>query len=428
MDLRFVAMLALLVLISPFVQGILQKSPECSKSLGCISNYKSTIMLTWKATKSDVHFVLRAQIGDRDVYAAVGFSDDNKMGDDEVTECVKSSNTVKVYSSYNTGRNNGRFTDTILKNTSGVYAQGVTECTFTRPIVTPSSNIRYDLDTRWYILLVSGRLVPGTNIKLQHNEQSASASPVSLTAVGSFQTVEYSYRLIYVHACLMILAWVTMASVSVTVARHYKGLLPATELFGKRIWFHIHRTLMVLVVVLTAIGFVVIFVHVGGYVKAADGNMTSRAHPVLGIIVMVLTILNPIIAVFRPLPNSHRRPIFNWVHRIVGMLAKILAVVTIFLGLKLEAAEAPKSTLAVLGAFVIWHIAVNLTQFAITVKRQRDKKAGNKSMKQASTDDCSQPKVRAFQEILLILHSVVAIAICIALFSLLLTRHDEVGA
>ncbi|XP_027049152.1 uncharacterized protein LOC113676667 [Pocillopora damicornis] len=91
----------------------------------------------------------------------------------------------------------------------------------------------------------------------------------------------------------------------------------------------LHRLLMVLTVVLTILGVILIFVHAGRWTKEAG------AHPITGIFVLVLAVIQPIMAVFRPHPGEEKRYIFNWAHRGVGLSALILAVVTVFFGLRL---------------------------------------------------------------------------------------------
>ena len=44
---------------------------------------------------------------------------------------------------------------------------------------------------------------------------------------------------ISVTGSLMMVAWVTLASIGIIAARHYKGLLPDTEVCGKQVWFQV---------------------------------------------------------------------------------------------------------------------------------------------------------------------------------------------
>ncbi|RMX41681.1 hypothetical protein pdam_00015853, partial [Pocillopora damicornis] len=109
----------------------------------------------------------------------------------------------------------------------------------------------------------------------------------------------------------------------------------------------LHRLLMVLTVVLTILGVIIIFVHAGRWTKEAG------AHPITGIFVLVLAVIQPIMAVFRPHPGEEKRYIFNWAHRGVGLSALILAVVTVFFGLRLPDSRLGDSALYPMVAYCV---------------------------------------------------------------------------
>lgn len=141
---------------------------------------------------------------------------------------------------------------------------------------------------------------------------------------------------------------------------------------------------MILTWVLTIAGFVLIFVELGAW--SAEEN----PHAILGTITTILCFLQPFAALFRPAPSSSKRPIFNWLHWLVGNIAHILAstyillikndfflnlehfflkkpnqlfffsVVTIFFAVKLTKAELPSWFDWILVAFVAFHVIVHL--------------------------------------------------------------------
>jgi len=78
---------------------------------------------------------------------------------------------------------------------------------------------------------------------------------------------------------------------------------------------------------MTVAATILIFVGKGGWSSGAG------AHPYCGIIAIAFAVVQPIMAAFRPHPGAPRRDIFNWAHRIVGTIALIMAVVSIYLGL-----------------------------------------------------------------------------------------------
>lgn len=78
-------------------------------------------------------------------------------------------------------------------------------------------------------------------------------------------------------------------------------------------------TCMVITWTITLVGFIMIFVHVGGWTQI--GN----THGILGIIVTVLCFFQPIGAIFRPSPKHLRRYLFNIGHYFIGRIVFLLA-------------------------------------------------------------------------------------------------------
>lgn len=77
---------------------------------------------------------------------------------------------------------------------------------------------------------------------------------------------------------------------------------------------------MVVTWLLTVAGFVLIFIELGQWVQGS-----SQTHAILGIVAGVLCFIQPFMAAFRPHPGSRRRPLFNWLHWLVGNVAHIFA-------------------------------------------------------------------------------------------------------
>ena len=44
----------------------------------------------------------------------------------------------------------------------------------------------------------------------------------------------------------MMIAWVTLTSIGIIMARHYKGLLSGTEVCGKQVWFQVGSYLFII--------------------------------------------------------------------------------------------------------------------------------------------------------------------------------------
>jgi hypothetical protein len=113
----------------------------------------------------------------------------------------------------------------------------------------------------------------------------------------------------------MVIAWMLMASIGILMARYMKYL--PYEIFKLKFWFVIHRPLMILVVLLSIIGFILIFAQVGWkWIDPAE--KLNFAHSITGTITIVLANIQIYVAFFRPHPNTSKRKMFNWFHRIVG--------------------------------------------------------------------------------------------------------------
>ncbi|XP_050400984.2 putative ferric-chelate reductase 1 [Patella vulgata] len=93
----------------------------------------------------------------------------------------------------------------------------------------------------------------------------------------------------------MTFAWMFCASIGIVISRFYKPIWPSAMICGRKVWY----TISVLNI--------------------------DKLHPVLGIIVTFLTIVNICMGTCRPGYDSKHRPIFNWAHWCVGILDHMIA-------------------------------------------------------------------------------------------------------
>ena len=135
-------------------------------------------------------------------------------------------------------------------------------------------------------------------------------------------------RFAYIHGSLMIIGWGIIIPCGALVAKflRYKG----------PIWFELHMRCMML-------GLLVAIIGVGIAIQNLDSdgqkNPKASIHAGMGLIVMLLGILQPVNAALRPhLPElndeekSKSRIIWEYFHKSSGMIALLLAVVTISIG------------------------------------------------------------------------------------------------
>ncbi len=90
--------------------------------------------------------------------------------------------------------------------------------------------------------------------------------------------------------------------------------------------FQMHRGLNIIGVFTIAIGFICIFVAEKGEWEGPKvgkddfGNLDSGDyHILLGLTASIVAFLQPIISLFRCSPTDSKRPIFNWIHRFLGI-------------------------------------------------------------------------------------------------------------
>ncbi|KAK3593609.1 hypothetical protein CHS0354_018708, partial [Potamilus streckersoni] len=350
--------------------------PACGKSKGCFHDCDLgdawTFLLTWADKgENSIYFEMKAKIpASNNYWMSVGFSSDTEMGDDSVADCSLESGIVKAYSSYNPGKSNVLLDSPSYGVTGmgGKLENGIFTCSFSRiktvnlvssgrrkKRATSSSATFFDLNQDWYLMFALGSGAAAS--KTQH-----STSPKVSQKKADLQSMEdlsaaATVSLVKVHGSLMIVGWILLASIGIVLPRFYKPVWPNSKLCGEKVWFQLHRACMVLVLLLVAVSFIIIFIHVRGY-REIGNTKFKMAHPILGIIIMALTIINPIMALFRPQPGAPRRKIFNFAHWGVGTSSHILSIINIFIGVSLGPSDMSRKVEYVLWAYVAWWIAV----------------------------------------------------------------------
>lgn len=102
------------------------------------------------------------------------------------------------------------------------------------------------------------------------------------------------------------------------------------------VWFQVHRVSMILCVLLSVAGLVPVIID-----KKLQPIKDQKLHPLLGLTVLVVAFVQPIIAYFRPGKDARFRPLFKFVHTVLGYSAIILAIASIFLTNDLEVSPYP---------------------------------------------------------------------------------------
>lgn len=348
----------------------LTKPDGCGSSVGCYTDCDGgscTYVVTWADDGTNVKFTLQYTLPNpaQDYWIALGLSGDKKMGDDSVTDCIKSGTTINVHKSYNKDgdkRNEAlpeNELQTGLTNPTGSVADGVLSCTYTQSKTSSHSKIK-DLNTDWYLLVATG--TTSNDVKMQHSLSplpDISPDKVNLQSTDDLSGTATNVK-VKVHGCLMLYAWVFAASIGIVLARYYKRMWPNTTHCREKVWFTWHRVMM-----LTAFGtciaaFVIIFIEAEGWADLEGASRWQKAHPYIGVIVTALCIINPIMALLRPHPDARYRSIFNWSHWLVGTLAHVLSIIALIIGVTLEKASTPFYVVWILIAYAAYQTLMEL--------------------------------------------------------------------
>ncbi|KAI4898054.1 hypothetical protein NFI96_002827 [Prochilodus magdalenae] len=249
-------------------------------------------------------------------YISFGFSDDQRMGNDDIYICGTDNNgNVQVQHAFSPGQT--KPTILPLGDVSDITTSmmdGVINCSFVSQ--NPISTTRASGQTSTYFLLFA--YGPSSNgvIRFHQDNEFVSSSKVDIVNPQTVSSAQQP-QTIKAHGALMLIAWMTTASVGMMTARYLKVVTKGRGCCGKDLWFLEHMSLMSLSVVLTIVAFIVVFAYVQGW--------SGGAHPVLGCIVMILSLIQPVAASFRCAPQHERRYLFNWLHAINAVVIKVLA-------------------------------------------------------------------------------------------------------
>ncbi|XP_028666972.2 putative ferric-chelate reductase 1 [Erpetoichthys calabaricus] len=315
---------------------------SCDPSTSSSCNFMSSA-----ATQDGIQFEIYGQTNG---YVAVGFSDDQKMGSDDIYSCALNNGAVNVQHVYSIGQSlSSPLSSVNVSTIAASYSGGVMKCSFiTKNAI--STQQRSSTNT-YFIFLANG---PTSNGNMQFHPSIPIISPSKIDLLG-FQVASGSViqdPLIKAHGALMLIAWMTTGSIGMIIARYFKHVGKGKKIGGKDIWFQVHIFLMIMTISSTIIAFILAFVSAQSW--------SGGAHPVLGCIVMGLALIQPFGAIFRCAPTDERRPIFNYLHAVNAVIMKVLAVATIFLGLQLLSSSSTSAqwTVKVMGGFFGWECLI----------------------------------------------------------------------
>ncbi|GFO18088.1 ferric-chelate reductase 1 [Plakobranchus ocellatus] len=413
---------------------------QCGNTKGCFREPpgcvepQCTYILTWNSDDNEfITFELGGLAdGATDRYVAFALSDDTYMGDDTVFVCAHNSanQRTEVFLSYNqqdpkksilipkydrssiSSANYELSQYAKIQHEEGSYQNGRLRCRF---------QIQRDLSDDYpelkdiraganHLLFARGFASRG---QVKRHGLSVEELPLASEDPIDFSyTRDHSgranYPLAKAHGCLMILAWIFFASVALIMSKYYTTMWPNKRAYNQRYWFIVHFNCMALMFILSIIGIIIIFIEADGYSEAPD--LPQRAHPILGIIILVCIIIIPILAVLRPSEEHKCRPVYNWFYWVFWTIAYVLSIPNIFIGMDFGKVGVPWWATWILVIWVIFHIAVELTleiHQCCTYKKNKERRKKWEQMKREypkQTHPEPEPAGRRFKRFLLCLH------------------------
>lgn len=278
------------------------------------------------------------------------------MGRDLVIECVNQNNAVNGFTSFTEVENNiWASTRNVDPNSinflRGRVVNGRIHCFVERNNVTTHLGMRFDLNEKHFLLLAKGYSLQQNSVANHGPINRVSSDGATFLTPGIIR-VAGARPLVIAHGSLMIIAWIGTATMGIFIARYFKNAWTGRKVCGSDAWFFWHIFFQLTTWILTISAIIIIFVDVGEW--------RTSTHSILGIIVMSFAVLQPVVAIFRPKPTSHRRPIFNFLHKFFGNFTHILAFITIYFAVPLPAADLVDWTIFIIIAFVAFYFIMNL--------------------------------------------------------------------
>lgn len=182
--------------------------------------------------------------GHKSKYFSMAFSEDSKMGDDLVVDCLTdSSGNVRVGLSYNHGNSNELLKiPNILRNAIGKYENGIVTCKWSMEKSVTVNGKKYDLvDKKYHLFLAHGDIESDDGEKDIHSLKMRTAESVNLASVGQLASKDLTY-LIRIHGSLMVIAWLACVSLAIIFARYFKDAWSSQLLCGVKIWFAVRAS------------------------------------------------------------------------------------------------------------------------------------------------------------------------------------------
>lgn len=226
--------------------------------------------------------------------------------------------------------NEQAFRESYFSNVSTSLANGTLYCR-ARLLVTGQNNpsfLTYIPSTKYTLTLSSGTISGGTRM-VREVQTSPSLVLDANNATTSDKGLDMATRrrLNKAHAILMVLSWLLFVPTGILFARFLRESWSGNKPGGLAVWFHVHRTCNILAIVLMIASFICIMIS-KSWTWTGPGSTSkynTKVHTMTGLLALILAWLQPFITLMRCSPSDRRRPYFNWIHRLTGVVAFALA-------------------------------------------------------------------------------------------------------
>jgi cytochrome b561 len=159
---------------------------------------------------------------------------------------------------------------------------------------------------------------------------------------------DYNY-ILRIHGIMMVIAWFGSAVISVYIARYFRRLH----------WFPAHLFFTITTLLLTIASFILIVLH-RPYPHFSSFYSLNNAHVKIGLTVVIALILQVILGsvahtLYKP---RDYLPWFNQIHRVLGKLLAILAMINVIIGMYVYSSFGEISTGYFIAVYVLLGVIV----------------------------------------------------------------------
>jgi len=299
---------------------------DCSSSSDC------EYLVTFKPC--DDNGTVSFELSGKSDWVAIGFNNKSKMDGTEAIICSRLNDTAVIIKHYAlVGHNSPIQTNPDplgMTVKSSAYDDGIIRCRFS---LNKNASKVLQLNQKVFLIFARGSVNQGGTLS-KHSYKSVSDSQVDVCELE-----RKTPFLLRVHGALMIMAWMGFGFLALSVMT-FKKMAPGNPC-GKVSWFQICKALTVVCLLFTLAGFVVAFVHFGGWsdglqklsmVDSVPGDRASKIHSVLGCITAFFICVVVILWLFMPATYLESRNVFRRCFGLVAVVTFSLAIFSLLVG------------------------------------------------------------------------------------------------